>query len=194
MATGQTTAVVCNDEPPVEYRDCPGHPGYRVGSDGSVWSCRPDRRFGALARAASAEWRLLTQFVMPDGHLTVHLQVNGRPRTYNPHRLVLEAFVGPCPDGMECCHNDGNPANNVLANLRWDTRFANAMDKYRHGTMPCGSRHVRAKLSEIDVQDIRTRLQKGESRRSLAKRYGVGKNAICRIEQGVTWKHLPATG
>jgi hypothetical protein len=26
-------------QPPVEYRDVPGFPGYRVGTDGSVWSC-----------------------------------------------------------------------------------------------------------------------------------------------------------
>lgn len=49
------------------------------------------------------------------------------------HRLVLEAFVGPCPDGMEACHNDGNWANAELVNLRWDTPSANQHDRVRHG-------------------------------------------------------------
>ena len=31
-------------------------------------------------------------------------------------RLVLEVFVGPCPPGMEACHNDGDPHNNWLDN------------------------------------------------------------------------------
>ncbi|QOV97160.1 HNH endonuclease [Rhodococcus pyridinivorans] len=50
------------------------------------------------------------------------------------HRLVLEAFTGPCPDGMVGCHNDGDTTNNRLDNLRWDTPGANNRDKRTHGT------------------------------------------------------------
>lgn len=50
------------------------------------------------------------------------------------HCLVLEAFVGPCPDGLECCHNNGVSTDNRLENLRWDTRLSNAADQLRHGT------------------------------------------------------------
>ena len=50
------------------------------------------------------------------------------------HRLVLMAFVGPCPEGMECCHKDGNPENNRLDNLRWGTKSSNTKDSIRHGT------------------------------------------------------------
>ncbi len=50
------------------------------------------------------------------------------------HRLVLEAFIGQCPDGMECCHNNGVRNDNRLSNLRWDTTSANMFDKQRHGT------------------------------------------------------------
>jgi hypothetical protein len=50
------------------------------------------------------------------------------------HRLVLEAFVGPCPEGMVGCHNDGDPLNNRLDNLRWDTPSNNERDKWVHGT------------------------------------------------------------
>lgn len=28
------------------------------------------------------------------------------------HRLVLETFVGPRPEGMECCHNNDDPSDN----------------------------------------------------------------------------------
>lgn len=47
--------------------------------------------------------------------------------------LVLEAFIGPCPEGMECCHNDDDRANNQLSNLRWDTHTNNVKDGYRNG-------------------------------------------------------------
>lgn len=52
------------------------------------------------------------------------------------HSLVLTAFVGPCPDGMEGCHNDGDPANNRVTNLRWDTHTENMRDVLRHGRHP----------------------------------------------------------
>jgi hypothetical protein len=35
---------------------------------------------------------------------------------------------------MECCHYDGDPANNRVGNLRWDTRSSNNLDAVRHGT------------------------------------------------------------
>ncbi len=53
------------------------------------------------------------------------------------HVLVLTAFRGHCPAGMEGCHNDGDPKNNRLSNLRWDTHSANQKDGFRHGTMKC---------------------------------------------------------
>lgn len=49
---------------------------------------------------------------------------------------MLTAFVGPRPDGMVTCHNDGNPANNNLSNLRWDTQSNNQLDAVKHGTHP----------------------------------------------------------
>lgn len=71
----------------------------------------------------------------PQGHLNVCLYYLAPDQKVNAriHSLVLEAFVGPRPDGMEGCHNDGDPANNHLANLRWDTRAANNQDTLRHG-------------------------------------------------------------
>lgn len=61
---------------------------------------------------------------------------DGRPRRKLVHRLVLEAFESPCPDGMECCHRDGNPRNNVPENLYWGTHLQNMQDRVRHGGYP----------------------------------------------------------
>lgn len=78
---------------------------------------------GRLLAPADRKWQL-----------QVGLQRDGRWRGLSIHRLVLEAFVGPCPPGMECCHNDGNYRNNRVENLRWDTHAANMADKRSHGT------------------------------------------------------------
>lgn len=72
----------------------------------------------------------------PKGHLAVGLALGrGRERSVRlVHRLVLAAFVGSCPDGMEVRHLDGNPGNNTVENLAYGTHSENEMDKVLHGT------------------------------------------------------------
>lgn len=50
------------------------------------------------------------------------------------HTAVAEAFLGPRPEGMYVCHNDGNPLNNAISNLRYDTPSSNILDTVKHGT------------------------------------------------------------
>lgn len=80
---------------------------------------------------------LATSAEATSGHLRVSLRHKNREGrksiTIGVHRLVLLAFVGPCPEGMEACHNNGDPADNRLPNLRWDTRKANVSDTLAHG-------------------------------------------------------------
>lgn len=86
--------------PKVEYRGVPGWPGYHVGSDGSVWSSREWH--------GSAEWRQLRP-ALRNGYLSVRLYSSHSERVHaKVHVLVLLAFTGPRPDGMQACHNNGN--------------------------------------------------------------------------------------
>lgn len=63
----------------------------------------------------------------------VHVTLN-RPRKIRYiHHLVLEAFVGPRPEGKEGCHFNDIGTNNWVGNLRWDTRSANKFDAVRNG-------------------------------------------------------------
>jgi len=82
------------------------------------------------------------------GHLRVTLvDRDSQKKRWLVHRLVAAAFVGPCPEGMEVCHNDGIPAHNHVGNLRYDTHSANLLDAVGHGTHPmagaftCGRGH-----------------------------------------------------
>jgi hypothetical protein len=70
---------------------------------------------------------------MRSGHMVVRLCGRGRKETRYVHHLVLEAFVGPRPPGMECCHEKDIKADNRLAALRWDTHLANMRDQVRNG-------------------------------------------------------------
>ena len=111
---------------------------------------------------------------------------NNTPKIFRPHTLVLTAFIGPRPDGMECCHNDGNPWHNMLSNLRWDTAASNQKDRIKHGTTNRGENCGTAKLTQFQVDAIRkdSRLQ-----RVIAYEYGVLQSAISRIKSGKRWAH-----
>ena len=113
---------------------------YEVSDQGRVWSL--DRWItDTLGRKQLHGGRMMIPF--PDkgslfpaggGHLVVTLSRNGKPHQRFVHRLVLEAFVGPCPDGMQGCHGPAGAADNSLPNLRWDTGKANQQDSVREGT------------------------------------------------------------
>jgi hypothetical protein len=71
----------------------------------------------------------------------VNFDDHGRVVKKFVHRLVLEAFIGPCPPGMEACHYpDPSRQNNHVGNLRWDTKQENAHDRYRDRLPRTGKR------------------------------------------------------
>jgi hypothetical protein len=82
-----------------------------------------------------------------DPYWQVHLFRGGRGSKVHRlyvHLLVLEAFVGPRPKGLEACHNNGDCQDNRVENLRWDTHEANMQDQIKHGTRVRGPRKTRS--------------------------------------------------
>jgi hypothetical protein len=108
-------------------------------------------------------------------------------RTTNVHRLVLETFVGPRPEGCEACHCNGVRTDNRLANLRWDTARENQMDRARHGTSNRGERCGAVKLTEDQARYIMNSTEPGWE---LARRFAVSQQTICNLRKGRTWNHL----
>jgi hypothetical protein len=114
-----------------QLRDVLNFPGYLVGDDGSVWTYKlkggNDRTPGR-----TGELRPLKIHRDKKGYCRVNLDRGGKTHSRLVHQLVLEAFIGPRPPGMEGCHYpDPNKGNNRVGNLRWDTHGENAKDKYR---------------------------------------------------------------
>lgn len=64
----------------------------------------------------------------------------GRTTTHRVHVLVLTAFVGPRPAGLEACHGDDVPDNCALTNLRWDAAEGNFEDQFRNKSGRTGVR------------------------------------------------------
>lgn len=171
----------------VVYKDIPGFPGYRVGSDGTIWTNKCRNRRGVYQR----EWvQRVTQPNNDALYLCVNLFVDRKTVRVKVARLVLLAFVGPCPPGMECCHGDGNPKNDALANLRWDTRLGNNRDRRRHGTIPRGEKVGGAKLTAEQVKGIRGLRAGGMSLLAIAAKFNVSAGTVSEVARRGTWKHV----
>jgi len=126
------------------------------------------------------------------GYLYASLCLCGDIQYLYVHRLVLSAFEGPPSGGLQTCHNDGDPTNNRLDNLRYDTRDSNEADKRKHGThfrMP-GERNPSSKLTAVSVVSIRTRRAAGEPLPSISKDYGISRQTVSKICRGETWIHV----
>ncbi len=162
----------------MEFRSVPGFPGYRVGEDGSVWS----EKHGS--------WRLLGMEPGSRGYLKTTLCNGGKPKTFSVHTLVLMAFVGPKPKGMQACHNDGNPINCRWDNLRWDTPSNNHADKKRHGTWLQGDSCPASVLTEASVKVIKSRLRNGETCTRIGADFGVKRCTVSAIKNGRNWRHV----
>ena len=115
---------------------------YEVSDHGRIWSVKRKVK-GGRGKPRTAGGRILRGGAAQSGHRTVSLAHpwHGH-KMYLVHRLVLEAFVGPCPEGMEACHWDDNPANNRLDNLRWATRHENMLDRSRNGIDNNGTKNA----------------------------------------------------
>lgn len=163
-----------------KWKDIPGHAGrYQASDMGRIRSLPMPRSPG----------KILTPQTTNTGHCKVHLGRNFRDRLV--HRLIIETFLAPAEEGMECCHNNGNPSDNRLSNLRWDTRKGNHADKIIHGTTIRGSVNHKAKLHESDIPIIRAMSNGGALGKDIAKKFGVTAANISSVLMGKTWSHLP---
>lgn len=164
-------------------------PDYAVGDDGSLWT-----PFGRGQTVATA-WKRTAIYRRPYGarYMVVCLRLPSNRKKVvcrYVHKLVMDAFVGPCPEGQEVLHEDNDTANNTVSNLRYGTRVENTADKFRHGTFVVGSRHHNAKLTEDEVRAIRQMRSARVKIKTLAGMYGVSTSIIGCIVHRRGWVHV----
>ena len=156
----------------IDYRGVDGFPSYRVGSDGSVWSCAKGKQWHPLKPTPDKDGYRMVRLYGPDGWKQARVAV-----------LVCTAFHGSCPPKQEVRHLDGTRNNDTVSNLRWGTSFENKADQVRHGTKLTGDRHHNTVLSESAIDQIR--LLKGQMKqREVAAQFGTTQSYVSEIWSG----------
>ena len=108
------------------------------------------------------------------------------------HQVVCDAFLGPCPDGLEINHKDGNKRNNHLDNLEYVTPSQNIRHALDTGLMvPArGTQISTSVLSNRQVRRIRERFKKGASMSDISRRLKIGLTTVSDIVNRRTWTHI----
>ena len=164
-----------------QWKEVPGYNGRYWVSD-----------VGRIKSFATGKERMLNPRPADDSYLKVTFTVHNKQKTFLLHRIVLSAFAGPCPEGYEGNHKDGNHLNNTVDNLEWISPLENARHAWKNGFMnpPRGENHGMAKLSESQALEIKQLLKQGVPHRKLAKMFNVHKSCITHISIGTTWTHI----
>lgn len=166
-----------------DWRPVPGFDSFiRATSDGRV---------GILCIAARGpEVKVRKPHLNSHGYHVMTLPgVHPKRRHFLMHRLVMLAFAGDCPEGMEINHKNGIKTDNRLDNLEYCTRQEN-IDHARIVLGPY-NRTKKSRLTEDKVRLIRARYAAGDtSMDRLAHQFGVVAQTIHNIVRHKTWKHI----
>lgn len=145
------------------FRPWPADPRFMVGDGGTV--------LGVQGQPIGSQ--------MAQGYTVVaYRDASGRRRSTVTSSMVCETFHGERPAGHQAAHNNGDPSDNRVGNLRWATRADNMGDRLRHGTN--GIRLTAEQVTEIRAST--------DSRNDLAMRYDVTPGTISHVRTGRTWR------
>lgn len=123
-------------------------------------------------------------------HRRAWVQATGETLTKN------DVIAHTC-DRRICCRNDDVGTYEVdgvvyprRGHLFKATRPANSADMVAKRRNRIGSSHPAAKLTEVQVQDIRRLAAHGVLQRQIAADFGVGQVTVSRIVARKTWAHI----
>lgn len=120
-------------------------------------------------------------------------QFNVNGKMMGAHRIAWELANGPIPEGMCVLHNCPSGDNRLCVNhehLFLGTRAENSRDMINKGRSGTGQRNSQAKLTEDDVRGIRKSCECGESKSSVARRYGISRTQVSNTVARKRWAHV----
>ena len=152
-----------------EWERIADFPGYEVSNTGLVRS--------------TVTGRLIAGHILKNGYRQVCLSIDKKPVYRVVHRLVMAAFWGEIPDGMEVNHKDGVKLNNHIDNLEYVTH----RDNMTHSLYSLNN--PGRKLTSQDADDIRRRRANRERLIDVANLYQITPAMVRRIAKNLAWKN-----
>lgn len=108
------------------------------------------------------------------------------------HRVAYKLFHGSIPNGMFVLHKCDTRCCVNPSHLMLGTQTDNMRDMAKKGrckSIPLpGEKNPQAKLTAFQVQEIRSRVQNGETQKSMCAIFNVSPMTISRVVRGETWK------
>ena len=129
--------------------------------------------------------------VTNSGYTQVSWSVGRKQFQSTGHQISCRAAHGPKPfpeaQVRHKCHKRKcvNPKC-----LQWGTAKKNAQDRIDCGSQARGEKQGLSKVTGTEVMTMIQRVESGESRRSVAKEYGISHTALRQMLNGVTWSHV----
>jgi len=171
-----------------QWRSIPGYEGlYEVSSLGRVrsldrilYTIRGDRR--------RYKGRVLKPYPISTyrNYLAVALCAwGGEQGRYTVHSLVLSAFRGPRPEGLEARHLNGDSMDNRSTNLVYGTREENVEDRIRHAKVypRRGDTHHSSKVIQKQVDKMFV-LSATKKQIELSQIFNISTSQVSRILNG----------
>lgn len=165
---------------------------YQVSNFGNVRSL--DRYIeGKDGKTKKFPGKILSLVKQNAGYVTVGLSKDSVVTSFLVHRLVAAAFIDNPENLPEVNHKDGVKHNNNLSNLEWMSRVRNIRHAMGMGLIQgLGEQNPSAKLSEVDVIEIKKLLRLNLSKKEIAKVFGVKSATISDIDMKRSWVHVTA--
>ena len=185
----------------IEWAECPSFPGYATDASGRIINNR-----GRLIKQHKGWINKRATFYMK-----ASICKDGVKKQYGVHRIVADAWLGPCPEGLEVDHKDFDKSNNKPDNLQYVTHQENMRRAVEAGRWPdrhgelssnwgrhpdeatrllmrqakLGARHWRA--VKPDVDRIRALRQDGLTDAAIADQLGLKRTTVGGVLRGTHW-------
>lgn len=147
-------------------------------------------RINVVGQVISPQGKIRKLKVGHAGYLIFNIADGQRRQPVLVHKLASHQWYGPCPDGMEVRHVNGNKLNNSQENLIYGTHQENMLDippEIRYRSAKIGARVVR-KLSQDEAEELRKDRDDGMNYKQLMNKYSLAKSTVSYIVNKKTYQ------
>jgi hypothetical protein len=144
-----------------------------------------EARFWDKVKKTDGCW-LWTGAIDVHGYGEMHLG----SQTPRAHRLSWMLANGPIPDGLFVCHQCDNRACVRPSHLFLGTNQENLDDMKAKGRKQKGEQCPKSKLTQEEVLAIRADIERGQTVKGTARKYGICPHSVRDIRNRVSWGWL----